>query len=177
MNENYAQYCRLWYTANKERLAKQRREKRLLNPENHKRLSAKYYAANTEKVKIRTAERQRANREECAEYTRKWRRLNPEKAAACDRAYRLNNLAKNVAKVTKRRADKSCRTPVWADIQTIEQFYSDAREFKEALGHSFEIDHVIPLRGRRVSGLHVHTNLQILPKQANAKKHNCFEVA
>jgi hypothetical protein len=35
---------------------------------------------------------------------------------------------------------------------------------------------VIPLRGKLVSGLHVHNNLQVLPQSKNRKKHNCFEV-
>jgi len=35
---------------------------------------------------------------------------------------------------------------------------------------------VVPLQGKRVSGLHVHENLQILPRVENMRKHNHFEV-
>ena len=71
---------------------------------------------------------------------------------------------------------KAERTPSWAGREKIEQFYSDAREFKEALGGEFHVDHAIPLRGKKVSGLHVHTNLQILPGAENVKKSNIFHV-
>lgn len=73
------------------------------------------------------------------------------------------------AKEAKRRADKLNATPKWADLQAIELIYKLRPE-----GH--HVDHIIPLKGKLVSGLHVETNLQYLPSLDNLKKGNRFEV-
>lgn len=38
-------------------------------------------------------------------------------------------------------------------------------------GVALEVDHVVPLQGRKVSGLHVPENLKIIPKLDNRTKH------
>lgn len=37
------------------------------------------------------------------------------------------------------------------------------------------VDHVIPLQGRTVSGLHVAGNLRVITASENVKKHNRYE--
>jgi hypothetical protein len=66
------------------------------------------------------------------------------------------------------RAEKLKRLPRWADEQKIEQVFRDAPE-------GFELDHIFPLQGERVSGLHVAENLQYLTTKENGRKHNNFE--
>lgn len=58
--------------------------------------------------------------------------------------------------------------PKWADTQKIREIYVNRPD-------GFHVDHIIPLRGKTVSGLHVETNLQYLPAIENMKKHNTFK--
>lgn len=57
------------------------------------------------------------------------------------------------------------RTPPWADLKVIRAIY-------EACPPGHEVDHVLPLRGKTVSGLHVAENLQYLTKAENRAKAN-----
>jgi hypothetical protein len=80
----------------------------------------------------------------------------------------------------KHRAIKAQRTPVWLDEDDywmIEQAYELAALRTKVFGFSWHVDHVIPLHGKLVSGLHVPINLQVIPGLQNIAKNNKFEVA
>lgn len=62
------------------------------------------------------------------------------------------------------------RTPSWADKKKIKEFYLNRPD-------GYEVDHIIPLKGKLVSGLHVETNLQYLLKEDNRKKSNQYNGA
>ena len=76
------------------------------------------------------------------------------------------------ARDAKRRADQLNATPAWADMGAIKAIYRQAREMTDSLGEPYEVDHVVPLKGRTVCGLHVPQNLQIIPQTDNRKKFN-----
>lgn len=97
-----------------------------------------------------------------------WRRMNPEQRREIANAWVRNNPAKALAAVRKRQAAKLQRTPPWADLDAIARFY-----IARPLG--YVIDHVIPLRGKLVSGLHVLNNLQYLTPESNMMKLNKFD--
>ena len=63
-------------------------------------------------------------------------------------------------------------TPAWADMAAIEKIYAMARELSDATGHQYHVDHIIPVKGRNVNGLHVETNLRVLSAYANTRKGN-----
>lgn len=62
---------------------------------------------------------------------------------------------------------KISRVPAWADIDKIREIYN-----KCPLG--YHVDHIVPIQGKNVSGLHVENNLQYLTAQDNLRKHNKF---
>jgi hypothetical protein len=91
------------------------------------------------------------------------------------KAYKLSNRDKYNAIDAKRRAKKLNATPSWLtkeDFQQIESFYEAAKAFKLYTGVSYQVDHILPLQGENVSGLHVPWNLQILPEFENISKKN-----
>ena len=68
----------------------------------------------------------------------------------------------------KRYCAQNQRTPAWTDLAAIQNFYANVPE-----GH--HVDHIVPLLGKKVSGLHVLCNLQYLPGAENCRKNNRFE--
>lgn len=64
------------------------------------------------------------------------------------------------------RANKKQRTPVWADFDKMEEIYRIASD------KGMTVDHYYPLNGATVSGLHVETNLRIIPQSENDSKGN-----
>ena len=81
--------------------------------------------------------------------------------------WRLKNKDKQNAKSNMEKAAKLQRIPPWANLEAIKQFYLNRPE-----GH--HVDHIIPLRGKTVSGLHILENLQYLPAKENLAKSNKF---
>lgn len=77
------------------------------------------------------------------------------------KAIRNNNSA-------KRRASKLQATPIWSEKEAIKQFYINCPD-------GYHVDHIIPLRGKTVSGLHVLSNLQYLTAHENLTKGNAYK--
>ena len=108
---------------------------------------------------------------------RKARRVkNPLPRLAYEREWAKANPLKVKPKDAKRRAAKLQRTPAWADLEKIAAFYVEAFRLTLETGVKHHVDHIVPLRGKLVSGLHVETNLQILTAKANLTKGNAFAV-
>lgn len=70
-----------------------------------------------------------------------------------------------------KRAAKLQATPRWADRFAISGIYAECKRRRE-LGESCEVDHIVPLRGRNVCGLHIDWNLKIIPSRENLLKGN-----
>jgi hypothetical protein len=92
---------------------------------------------------------------------------NPEEKRVYRRIYTRTNRGKCNALVAKYKTSKMKRTPFWSDLKLIAAIYE-----KCPLG--FEVDHIIPLQGKIISGLHVPENLQYLEKSLNRIKKNKF---
>lgn len=117
----------------------------------------RYYEKNIEIVKAR-AEARPAHQKR--EYKRKWDRKNQER----------RNLQNALYKRRHRNA-----TPPWLTKEQREQIkhiYLQARVMTKLTGTKYVVDHIIPLRGKNVCGLHVPWNLEVMTHEANCKKSN-----
>jgi hypothetical protein len=171
--------------------AKYRKEK----PEAVAATEARRYAKHLGKRKAKNLAWQQAHPEKCREWAKDWAARNPERRREIFAAWRLANLGKVKADLkawraanpehvrakglfyrNTRRAALLHRTPLWSDLKAIEQIYQEAREFREA-GLEVDVDHVIPLQGDNVSGLHVPLNLRICLSSVNRSKSNTFHIS
>ena len=88
------------------------------------------------------------------------------------------NPHKKLARVRKRQASKLKRTPKWltkADNDAMVALYEEAAKLSKETGIKYHVDHILPLQGKKVSGLHVPANLQVIPAKENLKKSNRHE--
>ena len=108
-------------------------------------------------------------------YNAKWMAENPEKVKAHRRSHRARNPEKVFLLSMQRKRDLKERIPKWANREAIRQVYADAREFRAA-GLDVCVDHIIPIRGELVSGLHVENNLRVCLSSVNQLKSNSFEI-
>lgn len=77
------------------------------------------------------------------------------------------------------RAAENQAQPKWLnnnDVACIKAIYTKAKEYTELTGIKFHVDHIIPLRGKNVSGLHIPGNLRITTQTINQSKGNSFNI-
>jgi hypothetical protein len=106
----------------------------------------------------------------------KRRAANPHLYREREQQFRKNKPHLYLAKGARRRAAIMNRYPVWADDTIIRFIYTTRRWLVEQTGQDWHVDHHVPLQGRRVSGLHVHFNLRVVPAVFNLSKNNKYEV-
>lgn len=105
-----------------------------------------------------------ANPDKRAEVSKRYRDANKEKQKELRVRWRKNNPERARAQVSARRKRVKQATPLWADMLRITDVYWDAQR------SGLVVDHIIPLKGKTVCGLHVHYNMQLLTSKQNAEK-------
>lgn len=91
--------------------------------------------------------------------------------------YRQANKGKIIALATARKKYIKQRTPKWVDADErwmIKEVYDLAAQRSKMTGFAWHVDHIIPLQGKTVSGLHVMANLQVIPGVENIRKRNNY---
>jgi hypothetical protein len=99
--------------------------------------------------------------------------------AARAKRYASANKDKTNQKTKAYQAAKINRVPKWVDSEEmwlIQEAYDLAVKRTKLFGFSWHVDHIVPLRGKIVSGLHTIGNLQVIPGIENVKKANRFQV-
>ena len=136
-----------YYEANKEQLLEKQRE-----------YYKKYYLANKEK-KLNQCKQTYLN--------------NKEFRNQQQRQHYYDNKAQYITRSHIRKQKiKQHQTPAWADMDAINTIYKQATRKSQIEGRQYHVDHIIPLNGKEVSGLHTADNLQILSASENLSKGN-----
>jgi hypothetical protein len=185
------EYMAAYYKANAEKLKAQQRQYRIDDPEKIRQQSKALREKNKEKIRLekqalyyRDVEKTRARKREV--YHKNIERINELRRAGKkpipeDRKQRhlaklrdsyKQNPYKAYAKSAARRVAQINSIPAWANKFFISEIYELAALRTKMLGIKFEVDHIVPVKSKRVCGLHVENNLQILTKLENRAKGN-----
>jgi hypothetical protein len=105
-----------------------------------------------------------------------WRSLNIEQVSVRKKGYYKANREYFVDAAIRRKRTVKGQTPAWANLVEVRAFYREAREFR-LVGINATVDHIVPLRGKLVSGLHCEANLTIKLAAHNGSKCNKFDPA
>jgi hypothetical protein len=125
------------------------------------------------------------NRIAVSEYNKKYHEENKEERISYMQDYRDNNkdyfknwrkLNKDLcrAQLAKYRSKKAKATPDWVDKEDLKGMYTLAKRLENLCGVSYHVDHIVPLNGENICGLHVPWNLQILEAKMNLSKGNSY---
>lgn len=115
------------------------------------------------------------NRQKRVDFAKAYRAQNPEKVAKASEKWRLANKHVKTHNQQLRNASKKKATPAWLskhDLALMLAFYKTAKEQKELFGVSVAVDHIAPLNGKTVCGLHVPWNLCLRTQSDNSRKSN-----
>ena len=172
----------------KEAVLKSQRERYHQNRELYLGMMQNYRENNKEKLSKKAKEYREANREMFLEKGRayyqknidkfkKTREETKERRAALFKNYAKNNGPRLAAIRAKRRAAQLCAAPKWLTDEQLEAIrveYMLAAWCSKVQGQKYHVDHIVPLQGKNVCGLHVPWNLQVIPATDNIKKGNKF---
>lgn len=141
-------------------------------------LSERYTASKTccECANAKANTSKSKNRKKYSASSVAWNRKNPDKALRYQQKVRQKNPGQRNLWTANYRSAKDARQPNWltaAHLLEMESVYTYCAALRK-VGLDYHVDHVVPLRGSTVSGLHVPWNLQLLPGRDNMRKGNSF---
>ncbi len=153
--ERYKAATRAYQARNKDRHTAQTKEWARKNPEARKRIWTKYREVNLDRARLNEAAYRARNRSICNARVNEWKRNNKELLAF----------------YTQTRAAALIRaTPIWANLDAVRRIYAEAHKLRQSTGDVYHVDHIVPLKGKTVCGLHCEANLQIIPGVENLRK-------
>lgn len=141
--------------------------------------SRKYASENKSAVSEKRRRHYQSNKGKYLERAVKWAADNPDARRAIAREWADRNPTSLRVNGNKRRARKLNATPLWfgeLDHLAMQEAHDLAAAREAATGIKWEVDHVVPLAGKMVSGLHVANNIQVVPMAVNRRKSNLYAV-
>lgn len=135
------------------------------NPESYEKRKESYFSRD----EVKAASRVR---------TRQWNAANPERKRQMDAEFKQKNGALVTSYKARYRAARRKATPPWLtkdDLSKIRQVYAEAKRLSVETGVPYEVDHIVPLAGKVVSGLHVPWNLRAIPKVENNRRPRIYQ--
>jgi len=138
----------------------------------------KYYEANKDKIAEYNKTYRINNAEMIQNYKREVYLKNKKQILNSLAKYKKNNKDKVNKLCANRRARKLRSAPNWGELDNfiIEEAYSLAKQRSELTNIKWHCDHIIPLNNKKVCGLHVGINLQVIPAIDNLRKSNTFKL-
>ena len=150
-NREYGlEYRKEYYQATREMQLAQQKERRIADPEATKLKKKLEYDKHADRYKASG---------------KRWREANRERCKANRNAWKEANWGKVLAQCAAQRAAKLERIPLWADLDDIDRIYDQCPD-------GYHVDHIYPMRGKTVSGLHVSNNLRFSTAVENLSKRN-----
>ena len=114
------------------------------------------------------------NKDKIINNVKSWYECNKDHRKEYRRKHYESNKGAYSASSRQRQAAKLNATPSWADEEQIKRIYDLCIKITERTGVVHHVDHVIPLQGEDVCGLHVENNLAIIPAKMNLSKGNSY---
>jgi len=151
--------------------------KACINTERRTRLTTNINSK--EKKKANNARHYKKHQEKIHKQNREWAIANIEKFRSYSKKYKAHNKDLISADNRARRLAKIKRVPKWINkdqLWLIKEVHALAHLRTKLFGFSWHVDHIIPLQGKLVSGLHVVENLQVIPGVENIKKNNRYRI-
>ncbi len=136
-----------------------------------KRKTKEYLDRNKDVISIKRRKRYLNRREIELESGRRYKELNKEIVYQKVKEYHKRHPELLAEINANRRAVKLKATPLWLSFSQRKEMVKIYKEAKEK-GRDYHVDHIVPLQGKFVSGLHVPWNLQIIPAIENIRKKN-----
>ena len=148
---------------------------RAKNREKVKEQNKAYREKDSSKLAQKEYQQEYAKNNDRSEYQKKYRSENRQALSDKKREYNERHPELKRANSARYRTFKMQRSPSWADQERINEIYESAKKAADETGIPHHVDHVIPLQGKNVSGLHHQDNLLIVPGAENLSKGNRFE--
>ena len=140
--------------------------------ETRKRYQAAYYQKNKQRLHESNKQWVKNNPEKFSKIQSKSSKKNIERRREYARKHRAENPSLYNFYCRTRQAKQCNATPKWANYEAIKVKYKERNTMSKVKGLAYNVDHIVPLQGENVCGLHVPWNLQIITADENIAKSN-----
>ena len=165
--ETKKEFYKRYYQEHKEAFKEYREKNKDKRNAYNREYQKKYRENNKDKENARTL----------AWYHKNFEKIK-EKKYARDKKWRSRNKGIINFHTNKRYTVRKQRLPIWLTEENklqIKAMYMLASSLTKTTGIQWHVDHIIPLQGKNVSGLHVPENLQVIQGSLNNMKSNKFD--